>query len=256
MRYIVLLIALVVFTTSLSAQRIMITKTSHKSNLQEIHTILQKIHVNMYVKKSNNHYIVYSKKYASSKQSNYKLKQIKHYFPSAYIESPKNKPKKKVKDVAFYRYFLALHGAKSSITTDDINITNTKGYSYSVEAGYYFTEYLYSSVIYEISDTKDIKLSNFYGSLNYNYEIIENMNLYAGLLIGHSKLTLNIDNATPSTSLALGGQIGMSYNILKFLPISLTYQLLTLDHKIIYDTTLERKFTQLQSFKFGLGYKF
>ena len=259
MRYILLLTSLVLLTTSLFAQRIMITKTSNKGNLREIHTILQRLHVKMYFKKTKNYYVVYSKRYDSPEETHYKLKKIQRYFPSAYIQTSKEKKihtSKGGKKKELYNYFIALHGAKSSITTDDINITSTSGYSYSLEAGYYFTEYLYVSGIYEIADTKDITLSNFYGSLNYNYKIIEDFNIFAGVLLGHSKLTLNIDNATPSTSLAFGGAIGVSYDVLGFIPISLTYQLLSLKHKIIYDTTLERNFTRLQSFQLGLGYKF
>ena len=253
MRFFILLFSITILSSSLFAERIMITKTSKKRNLQEINKILTKLHVKMYVKKSHSKYIVYTKNYSKNSEINYNLKKIKQYFPSAYIAHNANEKNEKK---GLYNFFISGGVAKSFVSTDDVNITKTSGMSYSLEAGYYLTEYLYMSAIYEKTDTTDITLSNIYGSVNYNYELTENTNLYAGILMGYSTLELDVANATPSTSLAYGGQIGVSYDVLGFLPISMTYEALSLAHKIDYSPTLTTNFSVLQSLKFGLGFKF
>ncbi|MEA1983978.1 MAG: outer membrane beta-barrel protein [Campylobacterota bacterium] len=259
MKFILLIISLGLLYTQLNAQRIMITKTSKKSNLSHIKKQLDKLHIKMYYKKSDINYIVYSQNFSSQNQTDIAFKKIKQHFTSAYIsqESKKKKETQKTENTK-YNFFVNIGLGSSSYlaqesTGDSYSIG---GSNYFLEGGYSFNDYSFIAINYLNINSTGGSMNNFSTALNLNYPVVKNTNIYAGLLLGYSSFSLDIANSTPSTSPTAGIQVGASYDILGYIPVSLTYQFISTSHLIIYPNNISVDFTPIQNINLGVGYRF
>ncbi|MDF1883162.1 porin family protein [Sulfurimonas sp. SAG-AH-194-C21] len=262
MKFLLLLISFSVFCTQLNAQRIMITKTSKEHNLSPIKKQLDKLHIKMYYKKVNSSYIVYSQDFLTSDETNLALIKIKKHFSSAYIKKITKKPdliKESTKSMhtPYDFYISAGLGSSTYSATESTGDTFSIGGShFFIEGGYYFNEYIFISANYLNISSSGGNMNNFSTAINLNYPITQNLDIYAGLPVGYSSFLLDIEGSTSSTSLTLGALVGISYDILGFIPVSLTYQLISASHVIDYPNNVSVSFTPIQNINLGIGYRF
>ena len=260
MKFLMLFVFIVLLITPSFADRIMITKTSKKSNLRSIQKKLTQLRVKMYVYKSKNTYIVYSQEFSNQQQAYPTLSKIKTYFPSAYIKKRQQTApvSSKIENNSQTNFFINLSYSYSSIQINDSTeaTINDSGKSYGAKVGYYFTDNFYISLAYLQTNIEDLSLVTYYSSLDYQYNFDKDLSLYAGILVGYGQLDLDVANATPSTSSVGGVEGGISYEIIQNIPISLSYQGLYLGHQIVYSSTKTLDFTLLHNVSVSIGYKF
>ena len=247
--------------TQLCAERITITKTSKKSNLSKIKQQLDKLHIKMYFKKSNSSYIVYSQDFSTQMEAQTALYQVRKSFHTAYINKKMIKSEKKVvidtKPIN-YNFFVTIGLGSSSYTTQESTGASHSigGSNYFIEGGYCFNDYSFISFNYLDINSDGGELSNITTAINLNYSFMKNTNIYTGLLLGFSNLTLNLENSTSASSPTAGALVGLSYDILGYIPISLTYQYIVSGLSIKYPNNITVDFTPIQNINLGIGYRF
>ena len=262
-----LLISILVANVTAS-ERIMITKTSKKSNLKLINNKLQKVNVKMYVKKIDSSYYIYSGQYKNDISVNKALKYIKKIFPSAYIIL-KNKKEVKIENPNTTidkdnnsSFFLSL--ALGSATIDNSLDKNSiivepenSGMSYTLEGGYVLNENIFFSFAYLNSSTSDVDINNVYVSASYKINPMKDLGIYAGVLGGYSGLVLNnYEDSTSSTSMLYGLQLGINYDLFEDMSIFTSYQGLSMNHVISDDTTSGIEFNLIHNLQLGILYRF
>ena len=262
-----LILLLSFLIASLSAsERIMITKTSKKSNLKLINAKLKKINVKMYVKKIDSSYYIYSGSYKDEKSTNKVLRYIKKTFPSAYVISKKKETLKKKKDDSQKQdnadFFLSL--ALGSVSVDNsidegsiIIEPEASGISYALEGGYILNENIFFSLAYLSSSTSDLDINNIYISASYKINPMNDLGVYAGVLGGYSTLVYNEygDDAS-STSLLYGVQLGVNYDFYENIAVFTTYQGLLVNHVINDSDTTGIEFGLMHNIQLGILYRF
>jgi len=259
-------------TTNLSYQQVLIAKTSKIKTLYTIKKRLSLLKIGIIVKKSNNKYLVYSKKFRNPKYAKYVLQKVTKSFPHAIIishyknkkgkksivvKTAKNSSKQQEKNNFFIDIGVGLttiSGETSDYLASKINNDDT---TYSLEAGYFIDDNIFTTITYLNSFTTDISLDNLYLTLNYQYNIFKKTDIYLGGLFGVSLLrfeqSLEADN---STSLAVGWQTGIKYNIYNSLDLFLAYEGIKIDHNVDIKTTEYIKLTYIHNLNFGLIYRF
>jgi len=275
----ILLISILIANISAS-ERIMITKTSKKSNLALINAKLKKVNVKMYVKKIDSTYFIYSGQYKNNNSANKALKYIRKTFPSAYVilknENTKEPQKVDNSNVTLIKednskevleeddssFFLSL--ALGSATIDNsldensvITEPENSSISYTLEGGYILNENIFFSVAYINSSTSDIDINNLYLSASYKINPTNDLGVYAGILGGYSALTLNgYEDSTASSSMLYGVQLGLSYDVYEDLAIFTTYQGLSMNHVITDENSLGIEFSLIHNLQLGILYRF
>ena len=274
MKFLMSVVFLSIIISPLSAagsyMSVLITKTAKKSNLKRIKNRLDSLHVKMYVKQTPSMYYVYSKKFTNQRALQYEYKKIKRYFPSAKITqivakpvSQKRPPQERLQErEAPLNIFVNLaYGTNNLSGVEDTNTstgTSNSGSSFNVEGGYIFDKKFSLLVGYSSASTDDISVANAYGSLNYNTNIIKNLDIFAGLTFGYSTLELtNFDESQASSCLLYGGQVGFTYKLLENIFINLAYQGLGMNHSIVVDDTdATIDFTFMHNLQLGLQLRF
>ena len=237
----------------LSADRIMITKTAKKEDLKQIQYKLKKVNTKMYVKKTGSGYVVYSKEYTSSLETIKSLKKLKRYFPNAYV---KKTSKKETPIQTKTPYFVNVSYGLSNMSvevTGQASQSNS-GNNFGIDGGYYISDSLYCSLAYVNTSSDSLTTSTFYGSVDYKYNIMKDTDVYVGAIVGYSSLA--VTGGGSSTSPAVGFELGTSYEVIKNIPLALTYQNLLFDQKAAYGTNSELSVNMLHNFKLSVGYKF
>ena len=259
---------LALFSVSLFAQRIIITKTAYASNLAVINAKLHAINVQMYIKKMDGYYFIYTKEYANKEIAEKKLQAIHRIFPYArIIVSPKvakeeEQTKKLSVEQKENRKWIVGFGIGSNAINGNVGgrTTHSNGdMSYRLKAGYFFKEYLLATLSYLSVSADNQTIADSYLAVSYYYTTMQNCNLFVGALLGYSKLSIDLPHSTPSQSLLYGFQAGISYDILGYIPISLTYKSIFLDHTIILTSpteTVDMKINSQNILELGIGYKF
>jgi hypothetical protein len=261
---------LTIFLTSVLAndsfERVLITKTSKKSNLPMIKRTLDRLNVKMYVQSIPSGYYVYTKKFDDKRVARYNLRKIKRVFPYAkivQIGGAKTAQKSSKKSsITEGKYFARFGLANSSIggSTNVAGASNLDNASmgFALEAGYVYSPNLFFTGAFMDNSTDDISLTNLYATANYNYELMEGLGVYAGGMLGFSTLELSgFALTTPSTSLMYGIQFGATYSLLDYLSFFANYQMFMLDHSIsMEDDGSIVKFDSLNNFMLGVGYEF
>ena len=239
----------------LSADRIMITKTAKKEDLKQIQYKLKKVNTKMYVKKTGSGYVVYSKDYASSQETKQSLKKLKRYFPNAYV---KKTSKKETPIQTKTPYFVNISYGMSSMSVDSTGNASqsNSGNGFGIDGGYYFDDSFYCSLAYLSTSSDSLTTSTLYGSVDYKYDIMKDTDIYAGVLLGYSSLDLKGVNSSASTSVALGFELGASYEVTPNVPLALTYQNLLFNHTVDLGGGKELSANMLHNFKLSVGYKF
>ena len=256
MKFLMLFLSILFLATPSFAQRIMITKTSKKSNLKPIQKRLNSLRVKMYVQKTKTAYIIYSKDFTNKNEMNRALKRVKNYFPSAYIKQKKaSKIAQKKDNIDYFVNISYLYSSLNVSTTGQDSITDT-GSSYAVDLGFFFLDSFYCSLGYLRTSIENITIDTLLASLDYKYLLSDDINIYVGVLAGYGQLTLDVPNSTPSTSPAGGVEFGISYDITQHIPITLGYQGLYIGQKIVYSSATELDFNPLHNVKLAIGYKF
>ncbi len=254
-----------ILSLPLLAQRVIVTKTANKHNLKPIHAKLQTLHIKMYVKKYKNYYFIYTKEYQTKDRAEINLRKVQTLFPSAKLER-KKKIEKKEEEIALTsqkerKWIVGVGIGSSSIKGDiDQKISfNDSGTTYSLKVGYFLKKYLLSTLSYSSSSVKQTTISNFYFSENYYHNIAQNSNIYIGALLGYSSLIITSEHSTPSGSAMYGMQIGVSYDMFGYIPLSLSYQGIFLNHTISFTSTTQTRDinTNFQNVvELGIAYKF
>lgn len=272
MKLFILFFYIGVLSLPLLAQRIIVTKTANKSYLKSIHAKLQTLHIKMYLKRYKNYYFIYTKEYQTTHKAEDKLRKVRTLFPSAKLEGKKDtqqkiKQKDKQKSELSLipqeerKWIVGVGIGSSSISGNIDNNTSfsDSGNSYSLKVGYFIKEYFLSTFSYSSSSVKQTSISNFYLSENYYYDTTQNSDIYIGALLGYSRLIIASENSTPSGSAMYGVQVGASYDILGYIPLSLTYQGIFLNHTISFTSTTQTSNinTNFQNVvELGIAYKF
>ncbi len=257
MKLLFLLISFTLFLSQLNADRIMITKTSKKNNLSPIKKQLDALQVKMYFKKLDSSYIVYSQDFLTIDEANIVLSRVKHHFTSAYIKKDEKKKHASKKHIE-YDYFVSLGLGSSTYAAQESTgkVLDVRGSNYFFEGGYRFNEYSFIALNYLNINSDGGSLNNFSTALNINYPVLQDLDIYTGLLIGFSRLSLDIQNSTPTTSLTVGAQIGISYDFFGYIPVSFSYQYITTSLSVIYPGDVTVEFSPIQNFNLGIGYRF
>lgn len=265
----ILLISILIANISAS-ERIMITKTSKKSNLALINAKLKKVNVKMYVKKIDSTFFIYSGEYKNNNSANKALKYIRKTFPSAYVilKNENTKEPQKVdnskelleEDDSSFFLSLALGNATIDNSLDENSvITENSSISYTLEGGYILNENIFFSVAYMNSSTSDMNINNLYLSASYKINPINDLGVYAGILGGYSTLELSIDSAesvAPASSMLYGIQAGVNYDIYENIAIFTTYQGLSINHVITENDTPSIEFSFIHNLQLGILYRF
>ncbi|SFV63011.1 hypothetical protein MNB_SM-5-788 [hydrothermal vent metagenome] len=256
------------FSLPLFAQRIIITKTAYERNLDVINAKLHSIHVKMYVKKKGRFYFIYTKEYANKEIAEEKLQEIQRLFPYAKIILPlkvtkEEKPKKTVsREQKESRKWIVGFGVGSNSISGDVGgrKTHSNGdMSYRVKAGYFFKEYLLATLSYSSVSADKQTIADSYFTMDYYYNMTQNSNLFVGALLGYSQLSVDLPHATPSQSTLYGFEAGVSYDIFGYIPLSLTWQSLFLDHTITITSATQKidmHTTSQNIIELGIAYKF
>ena len=272
-----LLITLFLFNlnASESFEQIIITKTSHKSNLGAIKRKLDSINVKMFVQKVDSYYLVYSPRYNDVAQANKSLQKINYYFPYARLiekevkrEDVKHeKEKETTTDVTSSstnenNFFIALGASLNtlSITFSDANgsaAATENGTSYAMEAGYTFNENIFATVGYINSSMSDIQMHNIYASIDYNMHFTNDLSMYVGFIGGLNTLALTgYDSSTSEISYLLGGQVGVMYGLTDYISIYSVYKGLLINQNITLEDGTNIEFSFLHNAQIGVQFKF
>lgn len=256
------------FSLPLFAQRIIITKTAYERNLDAINAKLHSIHVKMYVQKTDRFYFIYTKEYANKEMAEEKLQEIQRLFPYAKIIVPpkvakeeEQKKKLSVEQQESRKWIVGIGMGINSISGNvGGNTTHSNGdMSYRVKAGYFFKEYLLATLSYSSVSGDKKTITDSYLATNYYYRVMQNSNLFIGALLGYSRLSMDLPHATPSQSTLYGFQAGISYDMFGYIPLSLTWQSLFLDHTITLTSAtkkIEMHTTSQNIIELGIAYKF
>jgi hypothetical protein len=262
----VLVVFLSIFITSLYAadsyERILITKTSKKSNLRSIKQKLDRLNVKMYVQSIPSGYYVYSPKYTNRQTARLVLSKIRRTFSYAKIIviGDKQESKQKSKDDGKFFVNVGFGSANTEGSTNDTNASKLENSALSIklEAGYIYSDSIHLSVAYLDTSSDDISITNFYGGAHYRYNIVDDLTAHAGLIVGISILELTpYKQSTPSTTMLFGAQLGATYDLVNDFSIFATFDSFLLDHTIaLPDVGSKIEFSQTSNFTFGVGYKF
>ena len=264
MKLFILFISLGIFSLPLFAQRIIVTKTSNKNNLKPIYAKLKTLHIKMYVKRDRKYYFIYTKEYQRLDRAENQLRKVQTLFPSAKLERKQQiKQKSEVPLTAHEEnnWIVGIGIGSSSISSNIDNNTSfsDSGVSYSLQVGYFVKEYFLSTFSYSSSSVKQTSISNFYLSENYYYDITQNSDIYIGALLGYSRLIIASQHSTASGSAMYGVQLGASYDLLGYIPLSLTYKGMFLNHTISFSSRTQTRNinTNFQNIvELGIAYKF
>ena len=259
--------------TNIAYQQVLIAKTAKIKNLYKIKKRLSLLKIGIIVRKSNNKYFIYSKKFRNPKYAYYTLRKVRKYFPHAIIikhYKKEIKQKKKTKPVPFQQknqnkteknFFVALSSGTTTInggTSDYLaDKINNNDITYSLALGYYLKNYVFTDVTYLNSCSTDIKLDSLYMTLNYQHNLLKNTDGYIGGILGISLLRFDSSlQASTSKSFAIGWQFGIKYNIYNSIDLFMGYQGIKIDHKADMKTTEYINLTYIHNLDFGVIYKF
>ena len=267
-----LLITLFLFNlnASESFEQIIITKTSHKSNLGAIKRKLDSINVKMFVQKVDSYYLVYSQRYSDASEANKSLQKINHYFPYArFVEKEakhEDQQETVTKETSSSRnennFFIALGVSLSNLsaTTSDANASKLShsGISYALEAGYMFNERIFATIGYMNSSTSDIDVNNIYAGVNYKMNFTNDLSMYVGFIGGFSTLELTgYPTSTSSSSALLDGQLGVMYEVTDYMSVYSVYKGLLMSHSVeLIDAGSSVEFSFLHNLQTGVRFKF
>jgi opacity protein-like surface antigen len=271
-----LVVFLSIFITSVYAadsfDRILITKTSKKSNLKYIKQKLDAINVRMFVQTIPSGYYVYTKKFTDRKLALVKLRTIKKKFPYAKIVTINNETDENQEQISestdqtpinerkefFINFGLGSANTEGSTNDAEASQLENSAMSYKLEAGYIYNDALFFSVAYLDTSSDDINIVNYYGSANYKINIIKDLDTHAGLLVGFSTLELKpYAESSASTTMLFGAQIALTYELGYDFNVFGSFDTFLLDHTIsLPDVGSKIEFSQTNNFTFGVGYKF
>lgn len=251
---ILLTILLLPLSANQDYEQIIITKTSSKSSLGSIKQKLNALNIKMFVQKSDNYYKVYSQKFSDKKSANQALNKLRDSFPYARLLLHDNVEKKNDINDFFIGFALGFH----KLTTN--NSSSSSGLSYALEAGYNYTRHINSTLAYLNTSTSDVDINNIYTSLNYNFDVSEDFDIYMGGLVGYSTLKLkNFTSSSASSAILLGIQTGVMYNFSDSIGFYTAYQGLSLGHKVDVTagaTTSSVDVSFLHNIQIGVQYRF
>jgi len=194
-------------------------------------------------------------------------------FPNKFLLN-NNKTEEKKIEKKENKYFLGLSLGLSHISTEynkvngvfsSVKSSDTNGFNFGWEAGYYINKNSFSTVSYNQMNLNDVAFYNYLVSYN---RILKNIpyNTYIGILAGisYSKVTQSpvanlVAKDTRTKANAIGLQIGASYNIKKDLNIFTQYQYIKAKHttNIISQTAkanIQR--SDLSNLMFGIRWDF
>ncbi len=267
------------------SQRILITKTSYKTNLAKINHTLQQLGVKMYVQTLTSGYYVYSASYTNPQNAQNVLKRVQGNFPYAKVVTIDDKSKvdtnteaipqeeqivvpqvfaddtkpETTKMLKNFYVDVALGYASTSGSTNNISASqlSSKGVSYLLEGGYKYKNGLSLSLAYLNASTTDISIRNIYGAVNYRYDLDNDFCVGGGLLLGYSSLELNsYASSSASKNLVYGFDLAAEYKLMDELYLFSKYQGFFLNHTININNTAKISFNYTQNILFGVGYKF
>jgi len=249
------------FYGSLFAQRIIITKTAYARNLVAFNAKLHSINVQMYIKKTDGFYFIYTKEYATQKMAEYQLQKIHRFFPAARIvneeergvTSRRHEERKWIVGVG-----VGINSISSSANSGT-SVHSNGDMSYSLKAGYFITNYLLTTLSFSSVTADNTTIVNSYFATNYYYNMTQRAHLYIGALLGYSQLSMDLPHATPSQSILYGLQAGISYDMFGYIPLSLTWQSIFLDHTMALRSgtkTVDMKTNSQNIIELGIAYKF
>ena len=268
MKLFILLFSISILSLPLLAQRILVTKTAHKSNLKSINTKLKSLHIKMYVQRFHEYYFIYTKEYPTQTETEAKLRKIQTIFLHAKLgeETKKNQEVKHKRNTSLAlkkdkNWIVGVGIGNSSISGNISGNASFKdsGMSYSFKVGYFMKPYFLSTLSYSTTSVEKTTLSNTYLTVSYYYDITQNSDIYIGALLGYSSLKMDFANSVPSGSAIYGAQVGVSYDLFGYIPLSLTYKGMLLSHIISFtsETQTVDIHTNLQNtIELGIAYKF
>ena len=277
------------------SQRVLITKTSQKTNLPQIHHTLQQLGVKMYIQTLTSGYYIYSASYTNPKNAKNVLKRVQGKFPYAKIvtigapkintntdtkttpQEPIPKETSQEEPIIVPQVFadttdslstkilknfyvdLALGYANTSGSTNDLSASKlaTSGMSYLLEGGYEYGNGLSLSLAYLNASTSDISIHNIYGAVNYRYDLDNDFCVGGGLLLGYSSLEISsYASSSASKNLVYGFDLAAEYKLMEKLYLFSKYQGFFLNHTISINNTASISFKYTHNILFGVGYKF
>lgn len=139
------------------------------------------------------------------------------------------------------------------------------GYSYGVEAGYYFEKKIFMTINYEALELDTTYFRSAFSSINYKFVEINRISSYFGILGGYNiiywkKNPLTSSNTKAySSSLMVGFQIGVEQEINRGLALYGFYRYSVMDHisNITSDSNeKELNHNNEQTINFGIKYNF
>ena len=254
-----------------SSQQILIAKTSHKKRLSAIYSKIHALHIAIVIRKRKSYYLIYSKKYTHFKRLKRDLKKLKRYFPSAIVVKTTKKIKKSLPPITKKRAqtpqksrlspdsFGAINVGYNSISGKTNNLLASKidnaALSYSFEIGHFYTKNIFVTASYINSSTDDISLNTLTTSLNYTMRIDKEMEVYGGLIVGVDRVSMHAYTNDTSYALALGGQVGILYDIYKNTKLFTTYQGISINNSLKIDNSTIQ-FSFIHNVVFGISYAF
>lgn len=270
-----------------SFDRVLITKTTKKSQLKVIKRKLDTLNVKMFVQTIPSGYYVYSDKITNKSTANSMLRKIKTKFPYAKIVTIEPKAEVSKKDIENNEIQNVQDETTSDISVNDevtqsdesslfiglgLGYTTTEastnyapasglnnnGLGYMLEAGFNYNDNIFITLNYSDTSTDDIAMNHMYGSLNFNYNLFNDLDIFVGGIIGYSTLTIGANiNSTESSTMLYGAQGGIRYDLTESIFMFTSYQALMADHIInlpVAGTKIE--VSSLNYMQIGIGYKF
>ena len=144
-------------------------------------------------------------------------------------------------------------GAKDAATT------------YGLELGYYFNDYIFSTINYQKSILQNAKFNYLFSSINLELTHLKLLSPYFGLIAGVNvmqweKSSLSSIAKYPTNySFFVGGQVGEDIPLSKSFSLYICYRYLTINNKTVVESASAKKevtYKDEQSLNLGLRYSF
>ena len=264
-----------------SYKYIKVTTTKQSDMLWQIKSKLNNMGLTMISMQTNKNYLVYSGPYKNEKSAKSALKLIKTTFKSAKIIGQDKVDKKiikkeikqsisvedenttevqisiqedEMKEIIIDDYNGFFIGASLGFAYTPFERNTQSGVviissaptaynlSYSIETGYEYRNGVFISLKYLKAYSSDISTDNLLASLNYRFELDNDIKPFLGVLSGQSLLNRKfapLDNPKSaniqSESFVIGFEIGASYDVYEEIETYISYQYILMDHAAILE---------------------
>ncbi len=149
----------------------------------------------------------------------------------------------------------------ANVDENDDNFDSEYGMSFGLEAGYYLTNNIFTSITYQRVDLDDVTFDNIYTKLDYKFSDIYPVSPYVGAIFGYSVLGWNdyVESSDTASSYCYGVELGSEVYVTQNVLVGFSYSYTLVDFETTYNTLeIIRVISHkgLHNLSFGIKYSF